>query len=1134
MAAGLSLVAVGAAEATLTAPAANGTVIAGNYTITDSGATNNTLVAGIPGTGCGSGNALVRIELANAANTAVLSTLLNVTGGSAVAAQAVTLTTRNFANGNYTIRSTVTNVVRGGLFGAQCVTASANSTRTVTITNTTAINYSGATTAPQNTSIPVSATVTDANISGLPVSGVTVNFTLAGGGSASAPTNAAGVATANLPVAGPFRTTTLSVSTPGNSSYVGSSTNLQFEVTKNASSTTLAQPAPVVHGQATSFTATVASVNGLPNAPTGTVQFTVDGGNFGAPVALVNGVATSIPTSSLSTTDHTIGAVYGGSSDHLGSSAATKTQVVNKAETTTQLTAAPSPTVSGQAVTFTAHVDILSPGVGDVIGGVQFNVDGAPFGTAVPLNGSDNATLTVSNLSTGNHDVEAVYNGNADFASSTSATVSHGVNRADTTVDLSSSANPAFSGAPITYTAVVAPVAPGAGTVGGTVQFAIDGDPLGGPVPVVGGQAVSPVANLQVGSKNVTANYSGDVNFAGQSDSLTQIVVAAQTTTTLTTNPNPSVFGQPVTLRAEVVPIAPATGNPTGFVRFIVDGASYDFVELSGQVAETTLTGIAVGPHTVKAVYLSDDLNFFTSTSQTLTQTVNKASTTTSLSTSVTPSVFGQPVTFTAAVSVNAPGAGAPTGSIVFKDGATVIGTEPVGPGTGEQASITVSSLSVGQHAISAAYSGDGSFNPSTGNVAQQVIRAQTTVTIASSANPAANGEGIQYTATVAPVAPGAGVPTGKVTFYVNGANLGSSRTLTDGVATSSNFASLTPGTYKITATYNGDGNFVGSTGYLDQGTGQVVTKGNTTMVLSSGPSPSVYGDAVTVSTTVSAVAPATRRPTGVVQIWEGGELLGATSLTPASASSTSESVFVTTGLSAGTHSLTAVYVGNFNFNGISKTTSQVVGQVPTVVGVESGSNPAVYGDTVTFTATVNASTGTPTGSVTFKEGSAVLGTAPVGAGGQATLAVPDLHAGTHTVKATYSGDVSFGASTSTGYDQVITKAPTTLVAADVNNPGPLAPRANYIRAKLTDRYGNPMAGRTISFTAPPGAARPMRNLCTAVTNDQGIAECNDQVISIDLNLNPGEVLLDIHGTYDATYVGDADTIGSTARGHEY
>ncbi|RNL65217.1 hypothetical protein EFK50_04435 [Nocardioides marmoriginsengisoli] len=1125
-AAGLTLVGVSSAQAAVTSPAAG--IIQGTVTLTESGGVDNSSILGIKH--CG-GSVNSKIELLNSANTVVATQSRSGDG-----ANSMTVVTQNFPNGNYTVRGTAGNGENSGFGGLGCKTTNVVTTRAVTISNqvTVVLSNSIPTSAAQNTSITVSATLTDANRTPQELSGHTLTFSLSGGGSVAATTNGSGVATALLPIAGPPRTNaTITASFAATAFYGAKSAVRSIDVTKNSTATTLAQPAAVVHGQATSFSASIAATNGT-GTPTGDVQFKVDGVNLGGPVALSGGGANSISTSSLSTGNHTVTAEYLGDANFFGSTSAAKTQDVNKADTTTSLSAAPSPTVSGQAVTFTAHVDVVSPGVGTLGGAVQFNVDGNPFGTAVPLGAGDNATLTISNLSTGNHDVVAVYNGNADFASSSSAEITHGVNRADTTLDLSTSANPAFSGQPLSFTAVIAPVSPGAGNPTGTVQFSVDGNDIGGPVAVSGGQAVSPTTNLQVGSHNVVANYTGDANFAGQSDSLTQTVVAAQTTTTVTSSPNPSVFGQSVTLHAEVVPNAPATGNPTGFVRFIVDGANYDFVELSGQVAETTLTGLGVGPHSIKAVYLSDDLNFFTSSSTTISQQVNKASTSTSLVSSAPTAVFGQPVTFTATVAPTAPGAGAPSGTIVFKDGATTIGTEPVNSGTGEQASITVSNLSVGQHAISATYSGDASFNGSAGNTAQAVTRAQTTTVVASSANPAASGEGVQYTATVSPVAPGAGDPSGTVRFFVNGANLGGPVAISNGVATSPNFASLTPGVYKITATYSGDGNFVASTGYLDQGTGQNVTKGNTSMVVTSGPSPSSYGAPVSIKTTVSAVAPAQRKPTGVVQIWEGDELVGATSLAPAAATNSSETTLVTTGLTAGAHSLTAVYVGNFNFNSNSKSVTQEVGQAPTVTGIESSANPAVFGDVVTFTATVGSGTGSPTGTVTFKEGSTVLGTAPVTTG-QASLAVPGLSSGTHAVKAVYSGDVSFAASTSAAYDQVITKAPTTIVAADVNNPGPLAPRSGWIRAKLTDRYGNPMAGRTIKFTAPPGPARPMRNLCTAVTNAQGIAECNDQVISIDIGLDLGnEALLDIHGTYDVTYVGDADTIGSTARGHEY
>ena len=88
----------------------------------------------------------------------------------------------------------------------------------------------------------------------------------------------------------------------------------------------------------------------------------------------------------------------------------------------------------------------------------------------------------------------------------------------------------------------------------------------------------------------------------------------------------------------------------------------------------------------------------------------------------------------------------------------------------------------------------------------------------------------------------------------------------------------------------------------------------------------------MTFTSTVAAVAPATGRPTGVVQIWEGSVLLGATSLAPAGPN-TSKAEFVTSTLSPGAHPIRAIYVGNFNFQGQTATAAQSVGQTTTVTG---------------------------------------------------------------------------------------------------------------------------------------------------------------------------------------------------------
>ncbi|MFL6156247.1 MAG: Ig-like domain repeat protein, partial [Marmoricola sp.] len=811
-AAGLTMAVVAPANAAITAPAA-GTIV-GSFTFSDSGGANTAgtipLVGGFYCTNDSLGG--TKFEILSG-STVVFSQQIQGTGPKSVNIDSATL-----ANGTYTLRGTDINITSTFL-GIGCKGSNQTpTTRVITIANVLQVQglQSGlATSGPQNTLVPVKATVVDPNAAVGPKAGVPVTFSLSGSAATvTIPTDANGVAAGNLAVNGPPGSRTLTASTQnlfGVPKYPTATASTPFEITKNASITTVAPPAPVVHGQATSFSATVVAGNGT-GTPTGTVQFKVDGTDLGSPVNLSGGTANSSSTSGLSTGSHAITAVYSGDGGFEGSTSAAKTQVVGKADTTTTLTDAPSPTVSGQATTFTAHVTVVPPGVGTLAGGVQFNIDGNPFGTAVPLGAGDDATLTVSNLSTGNHDVVAVYNGNADFATSSSAHLTHGVNRADTTLVLSSSSNPAFSGAPITYTAAVAPVSPGAGNPTGDVQFAVDGVNLGAPVPLSGGTATSPVSTQQVGNHTITADYVGDLNFAGQSDTLVQHVVAAQTTTSISVSPNPSVHGQAVNIHVEVIPNAPATGHPTGTIRFVVDGATYDFVDMVNGAADLSISSLTTGAHTIKAVYLSDDLNFFTSTSETVNQQVNKASTKTTVTSSSPTAVFGQPITFTATVAVLAPGAGTPAGTIVFKDGATVIGTQPVSSSTGEQASVTVSNLSVGQHAVSATYSGDDDFNGSNGSASQTVTRAQTTTVLVSSANPAQSGQGIQYTATITPVAPGAGNPTGTVRFFVNGANIGGPVAVSNGQATSANFASLTPGIYKISATYSGDGNFVGST----------------------------------------------------------------------------------------------------------------------------------------------------------------------------------------------------------------------------------------------------------------------------------------------------------------------------------
>jgi hypothetical protein len=129
----------------------------------------------------------------------------------------------------------------------------------------------------------------------------------------------------------------------------------------------------------------------------------------------------------------------------------------------------------------------------------------------------------------------------------------------------------------------------------------------------------------------------------------------------------------------------------------------------------------------------------------------------TSAATTPNPSLFGQTVTLTAAVTPKGPSP--PTGTVTFHDGNNSLGT---GPMSGGMASLGTSALAVGTHSITASYSGDASYVGSTSTPVSQVVDVSPSATsLASSVNPSLSGEKVAFTATVS--SSSGGTPTGKV-----------------------------------------------------------------------------------------------------------------------------------------------------------------------------------------------------------------------------------------------------------------------------------------------------------------------------------------------------------------------------------
>jgi hypothetical protein len=194
-------------------------------------------------------------------------------------------------------------------------------------------------------------------------------------------------------------------------------------------------------------------------------------------------------------------------------------------------------------------------------------------------------------------------------------------------------------------------------------------------------------------------------------------IAQAATTTTLASAPNPSTFGQTVTLTATVAPTT-GTGTPTGTVTFAEGTTTLGTTALSGGVVTLTISSLAVGSHSITATY-GGDSNFFGGTSTPISQSVGRSSTSTTLTSAPNPATLGQTVTFTAQVTASA--AGPPTGSVTFRDGATVLGSAALQNGT---ATFSTAGLTAGSHAIQAAYAGDVSFAPSASAILTQTITA--------------------------------------------------------------------------------------------------------------------------------------------------------------------------------------------------------------------------------------------------------------------------------------------------------------------------------------------------------------------------------------------------------------------------
>ena len=369
---------------------------------------------------------------------------------------------------------------------------------------------------------------------------------------------------------------------------------------------------------------------------------------------------------------------------------------------------------------------------------------------------------------------------------------------------------------------------------------------------------------------------------------------------------------------------------------------------------------------------------------------IGTTASTTTLSSSAASVSARQSVTFTATVAPTSGAGTTPTGTVVFKDGTTVIAGCPGTLASGVS-TCTTATLTAGSHTVTASYGGDTTYAVSTASVTETVAALPTTITLTSGTNPSVVSGNVLFTATVT-----GSSPTGNVTFISGVTGLGVVA-LSGGQATKIvTFSSA--GTRAMTATYAGDGYSGAST---SAAVSQVVNPIASSVTLSPSANPVAAGHSLTMTALVTGST-----PTGTVQFKDGATNLGSgVTLIGGQATSTIASP------TEGAHNYSATYSGDSSNSGSSANRVINVAGTTSTTTLAASTSAATPTTSVTFTAAITGSS--PTGSVVFRDGATVLHTSTV-SGGAATWSQALSASGLHTITASYGGDTTNAPSVST------------------------------------------------------------------------------------------------------------------------
>jgi Bacterial Ig-like domain (group 3)/FG-GAP-like repeat len=348
---------------------------------------------------------------------------------------------------------------------------------------------------------------------------------------------------------------------------------------------------------------------------------------------------------------------------------------------------------------------------------------------------------------------------------------------------------------------------------------------------------------------------------------------------------------------------------------------------------------------------------------------------------------------------------------------ATQLDATPSVPGTPVYTPLAGTTPATGTDTLSVTYTPTDTtdYNTFSGSVNLTVNKATTTVGLIPSLNPSLSGSSVTFTASVVSTS---GTATGSVTFEDGGATIGTPLLNGSGVATVST-SSLIPGSHSITAVYGGDANdTANSSPVLVQ-----VVQASTNTLLTSSLNPSSPGATVIFTAAVTSSA---GTPGGSVTFLDGTTTLGTGTLNGAGVAT-----YSTSSLAPGPHSITASYGAAGNY--LASTSPALTQSVQQGVGVllTSSGSPSQPGSSVIFTAAVAGGSITPTGSVTFMNGAAVLGPGTLNGSGVATFSTSSLGLGVHSITAVYGGDPNNAAASSNTFVQSVEQVTNTALSSN-------------------------------------------------------------------------------------------------------